>query len=186
LTTWVALLKGVNVGGHRTLRMADLVAFFEQLGFRGVKTLLASGNVVFEGTEEDPAALESMLEREASARLGLTTEFLVRSAEDLARIIEANPFPEVARDRPAQLLVAFGRSLVPQELSERIAAVYNGPERVAVAGRELYVDFVEGQGRSRLWPALADLGVSGAGTGRNWNTVIRIRQAMLDVPRRQS
>jgi hypothetical protein len=93
---YAALLKGVNVGGNRKLPMADLKAFVAGLGFGGVQTLLASGNVVF-AADGDAAALEALLADEAKVALGLDTPWFVRSHADLAAVVAANPFPEAAR-----------------------------------------------------------------------------------------
>lgn len=175
---WAALLRAVNLGGNSSLPMARLRGFLEDLGFADVRTLLASGHAVFSGTIRDEAAAEAMLDREALSRLGLKTDFLLRDADDIAAVIRANPFPDVARDRPSQLLVVFGRNGMPADLPDRVAAVYDGPERLVVVGRELFIDFPEGQGRSSLTPALARLKLGGVGTGRNWNTVLKIDKAL--------
>ncbi|HEY1605243.1 MAG TPA: DUF1697 domain-containing protein [Allosphingosinicella sp.] len=175
---WAALLRGVNVGGNRKLPMADLKKFAEALGFERVRTLLASGNVVFDAAEEDGATLESLLEGEAKAQFGFETDFLLRNAAQMQAAIAANPFEDVAATRPGTLLVLFARAPYSADLPERIAAIYDGPERLAVDGRHLYIDFVEGQGRSKLTPALAKLKLPKAATGRNWNTVLKLA-AML-------
>jgi uncharacterized protein (DUF1697 family) len=175
---WAALLRGVNVGGNRKLAMSDLKSFILDLGFSGATTLLASGNVVFEAAETDGAALQTLLEREARKRLGLETDFLLRDPRELAAAIAANPFAEAAGARPGQLVVAFAREKLPGDLPERILAFHPGPERIGVDGRHLYVDFVEGQGRSRLPQAMAKLKLGNPMTGRNWNSVLKLR-AML-------
>jgi len=175
---WAALLRGVNVGGNRKLPMADLKSFIFDLGFSGAKTLLASGNVVFEAAETDGAALETLLEREARRRLALETDFLLRDRRELEGAIAANPFADAAGARPSRLVVVFAREKLPGDLPERIAAFHSGPERLVTDGRHLYIDFVEGQGRSRLPQALARLKLANPMTGRNWNTVIKLR-AML-------
>jgi uncharacterized protein (DUF1697 family) len=176
---WAALLRGVNVGGNRKLPMADLKGLAEALGFDRVKTLLASGNVVFDADEKDGARLEDRLEREAKTRLGLETDFLLRDAPDLKAVIQANPFKEVAKVRPNHLVVVFTREPPAKDLPERIAAIYGGPERLAVHGRHLYVDYLEGQGRSKLPQAMAKLKLPKAATSRNWNTVLKLA-AMLE------
>jgi uncharacterized protein (DUF1697 family) len=176
---WAALLRGVNVGGNRKLPMADLKRLVEGLGFERAETLLASGNVVFDASEKDGAKLEQRLEREAKARLELETDFLLRDSAELRAAIETNPFAEAAKERPGHLLVVFARDPFPTDLTTRVAAIYAGPERLAVEGRHLYVDFVEGQGRSKLPPAMAKLKLSKAVTGRNWNTVLKLA-AMLE------
>jgi uncharacterized protein (DUF1697 family) len=176
---WAALLRGVNVGGNRKLPMADLRGLVEALGFERAETLLASGNVVFDAAEKHGAGLESLLEREAKARLGLETDFLLRDLAELEAAISANPFSEAAGARPSQLLVLFTREPLPADLPERVAAIYDGPERLAVQNRHLYVDYVEGQGRSKLPQAMVKLKLPKAATGRNWNTVLKLA-AMLD------
>ncbi|URW75723.1 DUF1697 domain-containing protein [Sphingomonas donggukensis] len=168
---WAALLKGVNVGGNRKLPMADLRGFVAALGYGEVRTLLASGNVVFDTPETDGAALEARLEREAAKRLGLTTDFLVRSADDLRAVIAANPFAEQARVRPSHLLVHFHRDPVPQDLVAAMTAAHDGPETLFAHGRELYVDYAEGIGTSTLPQAMARAKFPKLNTARNWNTV---------------
>jgi uncharacterized protein (DUF1697 family) len=111
--------------------------------------------------------------------LGLETDFLLRDAKELKTAIKANPFGEAARTRPNHLLVVFTREPPARDLPERIAAIYDGPEKLAVEGRHLYVDYVEGQGRSKLPQAVAKLKLSKVATGRNWNTVLKL-SAMLD------
>lgn len=177
---WAALLRGVNVGGNRKLPMADLKGLIEALGFERVQTLLASGNVVFDADEKAGARLESQLEREAKARLGLETDFLLRDAAELNGAIKANPFKDAAKARPNSLVVVFTREPPPSDLPERIAAIYDGPERLAVDGRHLYVDYVEGQGRSKLHPAMARLKLPKAATARNWNTVLKVATMLED------
>jgi uncharacterized protein (DUF1697 family) len=173
---WAALLRGVNVGGNRKLPMADLRAFARGLGFERAQTLLASGNLVFDAPEKDGGELEALLEREGKARLGLETIFILRDAAELEAAVAANPFIDAAKARPNTLVVLFARDKVPGDVPARLAAAYDGPEKIAVDGRHLYVDFVEGQGRSKLAPALAKLKLTM--TGRNWNTVLKL-EAML-------
>lgn len=174
---WAALLRGVNVGESTTLPMAQLRQLLTDIGFSNVRTILASGNAVFDAEGLEASAIEALLEREAAARTGLSTDFLVRSDEDIAAVVSGNPFPDVGDARPDQLVVAFGRAAAPADLSQRLAAFYDGPERIVVRGREMYIDFPDGQGRSKLWPAVAKLKLSGIGTARNWNTVLKLHAA---------
>lgn len=176
---WAALLRAVNVGGNSKLPMADLKALVEAQGFERVETLLASGNVVFDAAETDGARLENLLEREAKARLGLETDFLLRDAAELRALIAANPFEDAAAARPGLLVALFTRAPPPADLPERIAAIYDGPERLAPDGRHIYIDYVEGQGRSKLPQAMAKLKLPKTATARNWNTVLKL-MAMLD------
>lgn len=174
---WAALLKGVNVGGNRKLPMADLRKFVEGLGFIDVKTLLASGNVVFDAEEKDAAKLEKKLETAAAKELGLNTDFLLRSAVDLKKIIAANPFPDAAKDHPNHLMVVFYRD--PFDAALLKALDHDGPERLAAKGRELFIDYPDDIGHSTLHKATARAKFPKLATARNWNTVNKLA-ALLD------
>lgn len=174
MTRVAALLKGVNVGGNRKLPMAELKAFVAGLGYGDVATLLASGNVVFDPANAEPAALETSLAAAAKATLGLDTAWFVRSHDDLAATIAANPFADAARDHPNHLLVTFHRAAFPAALIATLASVYAGPERLAGVGRELFVDFPDDVGHSKLHQATARLKFPKEATARNWNTVVKL------------
>ncbi|MDQ2891894.1 MAG: DUF1697 domain-containing protein [Pseudomonadota bacterium] len=171
---YAALLRGVNVGGNRKLPMADLRGFVEGLGYGAVQTLLASGNVVFETDERDAAAIESTLTTAAQKTLGLDTHWFVRSHAHLAAIIKANPFPDAAETRPSHVLVLFHAENFPTGKIDTLREAYDGPERLAAVGRELFVDFPDGIGRSTLHPAMAKCTFPKVATGRNWNTVTKL------------
>ena len=174
---FVALLRGVNVGGNRKIAMADLRAFFAALGYADAQTLLQSGNVVF-AAAESAAALERKLETEARARLGLATDFHVRSAHDWRGVVADNPFPDAARRDPGHLVV---QTLKGAPTAARVRALRDaiaGRELVEVRGRCAYIAYPDGIGPSRLTAAVLDAGLGTRGTGRNWNTVLKL-QALL-------
>ena len=169
MTTYIALLKGINVGGNRRLPMADLKAALTDAGFGNVRTILASGNVVLDATETDPAALESRLASETRARLGVTTDYMVRDGDQWRAMIAANPFSDAAETDPAHLLVVVMKTQTEESKAKAYLDTYDGPERVAIIGREIFIHYPDGQGTSRLSiPRL------GNGTARNWNTATRL------------
>ena len=170
---WAALLKGINIGGKK-IPMTELKALVEGMRCHDVKTLLASGNVVFSCDEEDGATLEKRLEA-ALADHGLKTDVVVRNGAELSAIIDANPFPGPAREHPNHLLVSFHREPVPEGLIEKIPDIYDGPERLEAIGRELYIDFPEDVGHPKLPQAMAKLKFPKIATMRNWNTVGKLR-----------
>ncbi len=172
---WAALLRGVNVGGARKLPMAELSALLAAQGCREVRTLLASGNSVFEG-EGSAAEWEVRLGAAAREALGLETEWLLRSSEEMAAVLAACPFPDAAEARPSQLHVVFHREPFPAGL---LPLVHGGPERLAAVGRELFIDYPDGAERSALGPAMARARFPRIATARNWNTVVKLA-AMLN------
>lgn len=172
-----ALLRGVNLG-KRQLKSADLKRVAEACGFAEVRTLLTSGNVVF-ASERAGAEIERALE-EALAAEGLVTDVIVRDLTQLEAAIAANPFPAAAADHPSHLLVTFHRDPVPADLTQRVAAIHDGPERLAAIGRELFTDFGgrTGMAQSKLLAAFRKVKAPTIATGRNWNTVTKLA-AML-------
>ncbi len=90
-------------------------------------------------------------------------------------MIAANPFPDAARDHPNHLLVSFHRDPVPEGLIEKIPTIYDGPERLKAIDRELYIDYPDDVGHSKLGPAMAKLKFPRLATMRNWNTVAKLR-----------
>jgi len=171
------MLRGINLG-KRQLKSTELKAAVEGLGFTDVKTLLASGNVVFTADETDAALLERRLHDALAAATGLKSEIFVRSPQEMAAVVAANPFPEATRERPSFVVVSFHRAPVDRDALARLADSHDGPERMHAVARELYIDFPDGQGRSTLHPAMSKAKLDPVNTGRNWNTVIKIRDAL--------
>ncbi len=172
-TAQAALLRGVNMGGHKAVAMADLRAWAEKLGLRDVRTLLQSGNLVFRGGTLKGAALESKLEAAAIRGLALETTFHVRTADELEAIVAHNPFPDAAKRDPARLVVVFLKAAPAAAAVGALVAANPGREQLEANGRHLYVVYPDGQGTSKL-PALIDRLLKARGTARNWNTVLKL------------
>ena len=176
MTRYIALLRGVNLGGYKMVSMADLRALIAKMGFTDVQTLLQSGNVVFSGPSKAPSVLESQIEKELEKRLELKVDIHIRTPQEWRAVIEANPFPAEAKKDPSHLLLTCYKS--PLEASRVKAAqqAITGPERLHASGRHLYMTFPGGIGRSKAGVVVGK--TLGAGTARNWNTVLKLA-AML-------
>jgi len=170
----VALLKGVNVGGHRQIGMADLRDFLTALGFADARSLLASGNLVFRGGAKTGAQLERLLEAEAAKRLALETDFFVRTSEEWRAVMAQVPFPEEAARDPAHLVVMFLKDAPGAKAVRALQAAITGREVVRAKGAHAYIVYPDGIGRSRLTNALIEQQLGTRGTGRNWNTVLKL------------
>jgi uncharacterized protein (DUF1697 family) len=170
----IALLRAINVGGRNMVAMADLRMFFETLGFTNARTLLQSGNLVFDGGRGRSDALERLLEQHAAKRLGLQTDFIVRGADEWAEVVRANPFRKEAAADPGRLIVMALKSAPERERLSALRAAINGPERAELVGKQAYIVFPDGQGRSKLTVAAIEKALGTRGTGRNWNTVLKI------------
>lgn len=170
----VALLRGINVGGNNMIPMADLRAMFESLGYADTKTLLQSGNVVFDAGKQKPAALEQSLNAATKKRFGFDIDYIVRSASEWSALIAANPFPDEAKRDPSHLLVTCMKERIDSTNVTALQAAIQGPELVRAVGRDLYTVYPIGIGVSKLTPAMVDKHLRLRGTARNWNTVQKI------------
>ncbi|HSX60148.1 MAG TPA: DUF1697 domain-containing protein [Tahibacter sp.] len=165
MTAFVALLRAVNVGGTGKLPMAELKAMCEACGFAGVKTYIASGNVVFT-TRKSEAAVQKALAAALQDHAGKPVGVLVRTAAEMAAVLAANPFPKAA---PNRTVAIFLDGPPPRDAAKKATHV-NG-EEIALGTREIYVHYGDGMADSKLKiPAAA------AGTARNMNTVAKLAE----------
>jgi uncharacterized protein (DUF1697 family) len=178
----VAFLRAVNLASHNRVAMADLCSMLTELKLSGARALLASGNLVFEAGTATPQALERKLEQEAQRRLGLQTDFFVRTAKEWSAALAANPFPKEAKQDPARLLVFALKDAPGKAQTRALDEAIRGPEVVLVAGRQAYIVYPDGVGRSRLSLALIERKLGTRATGRNWNTALKLG-AMLSAGR---
>ncbi len=154
--------------------MADLRELLTQLGFVDSRSVLQSGNLCFRGKARTGLQLERLLEAEAEKRLTLATDFFVRTAEEWKAVIARNPFPKAARRDPGHLVVMFLKDAPDVRDVEALRGAIVGPELVRAHGKHLYVVYPNGIGRSRLTNTLIEGKLGTRGTGRNWNTVLRL------------
>ena len=175
MTTYVALFRSINVGGRNQVAMADLRILFTQLGLVDARSLLQSGNLVFRSQPARTGAyFERLIASEARTRLDLDTDIFIRTATEWRQIVARNPFrAEAARD-PGHLVVMCLKDAPDVKAVEALRAAITGPERVRAEGREAYVVYPAGIGRSRLTHGLIETKLGTRGTGRNWNTVSKL------------
>ena len=173
MTTYIALLRGINVGGNCKVAMVDLRACAAPSGLRDAQTVLQSGNLVFRSDMRSAASIETVLEAQVTKRLGLEIEIHVRTVKEWQDAIARNPFTDAAKADPSQLLVSFFKAAPSSKSLAALEAAIVGRERVRASGRQAYLVYPDGMGRSKLTPAMLDRHL-GRGTARNWNTVLRL------------
>jgi uncharacterized protein (DUF1697 family) len=172
----VALLRAINVGNRR-IGMADLVRLAADLDLGRPKTILQAGSLAFDAGRASPAALETKLEAGIKDRFGIESEVMIRTRPEWRALIDGNPFAREAEADPSHLLIYSLKAAASAKGIAELAA-WPGPERVASAGRDLYLVYPDGIGRSKLTAVRIDRVVGAAGTGRNWNTALKILAAM--------
>lgn len=170
----IALLRGINVGGHNKVAMSDLRELCEGLGLPEVKTVLQSGNLVFKSARRSDDELEKLLESATAERLGVSADYIVRGADEVARTVTRNPFAKEAKDDPSHLLVMFLKSAPRASDVDALRAAIKGREVVASDGKQLYMVYPDGIGRSKLTGTLIERRLATKGTARNWNTILKL------------
>jgi uncharacterized protein (DUF1697 family) len=138
------------------------------------QTLLQSGNIVFGSHSRDAAELERTLEAELAEHLEVETEFMVRSAAEWQKIVAGNPFITEAKRDPGHLLLMVLKQAVSAQAGKERQAAISGREVVRGAGREVYIVYPDGVGRSRLTNAVIEKKLGARATGRNWNSVLKL------------
>jgi uncharacterized protein (DUF1697 family) len=170
VTGFVALLRAVNVGGTGKLPMSDLKEMREALGFDGVRTYIASGNVVFSSRKSE-AAVKTALEKRLEAYAGKPVGVMVRSAAELQAVLKEHPFPKA----PANRTVAVFLDDAPP--ADALAAIRGKKdEQVGLGKREIYIHYGDGMAKSKLVVPAAK-----AGTARNMNTIATLAKMAADL-----
>jgi uncharacterized protein (DUF1697 family) len=175
---YAALLRAVNVGG-RKVTMAELKVAAAKLGHANCRTLVASGNLVFDAKKTAPEKLEAGLEAAIEKTFGLFSEVMVRDPAQWAAILKANPFLKKAKEDPAHLVCVVCKDKPDEALLaaylKTFREKYDKGEQIEVVGREIYIDYGPSIGQSKL---ILPKKVC-TGTARNWNTMLKL-DAMLN------
>lgn len=170
---WIALFRGINVGGKHVLPMKELGSLLDSLGCRNVKTVIQSGNAAFDSPERDRSRLARRIAKAIAASHGFEPRILLVDLPELERVIASNPFVE-AEGEPKSLHVGFLESEPETPDLEALDRLRTGGERFQLVGQSFYLHTPEGFGTSRLaTQAEKLLGVPM--TARNWRTVQKIR-----------
>lgn len=170
---YIALLRGINVGRANRVAMADLRALVAGLGYTDVRTLLNSGNVLFDGPVADTTELSLRIEQALHAHLHVSTQVILLTAADLAVVVDENPLLGIASD-PSRLMVSFPRGPVdPRPLQPLLEQDWS-PEALALGQRATYLWCPAGLIESRLAQAVARAHGEAPTTLRNWSTVMKL------------
>ena len=169
----IALLRAVNLGRHNKAPAVELRALMTDEGLIDGETLLASGNMIFRD-ERAPSVLEPILERALHKRLQLTTAVIVREAADWLTLIDANPFRDLGVADPSRLVLFVLKGMPRRDGFQRLSSLIRGHEQVHLGDRAVYLTYPDGIGTSKLTAGVIDGALGVSGTGRNWNTVLKL------------
>lgn len=176
-TRYVALLRGINVGGNNMIPMPELRSLCSEIGWTDVATYINSGNVIFSSTAKS-ANLENAIERSITDRFGHTISVIVRSAAQWPAYIEGNPFAKATAAEPKAVMLALSKSPPKADaltfLRERAV---NG-EKLERVGDAIWIHYARGVAKSKLAPALFDRFVGSPVTTRNWRSVVTLGEML--------
>ncbi len=170
----VAMLRAVNLGSHNRIRMDALCALCTSLKLRNARTYVQSGNVVFQTSERNLSRVAALIEKRIERDCGFQTDVIVRSQDEMRDVVARNPFAKRKDVDGKRLLVFFFRSDLGTDAPEKIRSVKADGEELHLDGRELYIYFPDGVGRSKVSTSAIERMLKVAGTGRNWNSVTKL------------
>ncbi|HEX7707071.1 MAG TPA: DUF1697 domain-containing protein [Thermoanaerobaculia bacterium] len=171
---FIALLRGINVGGANRVPMSELRLACEDLGWAAVQTYIQSGNVVFRA-KASAVALERELERAIERRFGLSIPVLVRTAHRWSEYVARNPFPEESRGEANRVMLGLCKATLKESAVEELRARALLGERIVGKEDALWIHFPEGAGKSKL-ASLLDRHAGAPVTMRNWRTALQLEE----------
>jgi uncharacterized protein (DUF1697 family) len=170
----ISMLRGVNLGPHNRMKMDALRSVYESLKLEEPRTYVQSGNVIFRTKEKDLAKLALKIQDAIEKKFKCRPEVILRTTEELKKAIAATPFADRPNLEPGKILVTFLAAAPPREAAASLAKFKDYPEELHLKGREMYIYFPNGAGRSKVpWSSVEKL-LRVTGTARNWNSVTKM------------
>ena len=175
---YVALLRGINVGGKNSLPMKELAALFTAAGCKDVKTYIQSGNVVFRASPAVVKTLAKKISAGIEAGFGMKIPVVILSAEEMQRAVKGNPYLKEANPNLIALHVLFLADEAAADAAKKLDAMRSYPDRFHVKGRSIYLHLPNGGARTKLTNAYFDKALATVTTQRNWATTLKLLEMM--------
>jgi len=167
----IALLRGINVGPHKRMKMEKLRASCEALGFKNVKTYIQSGNVLCQAGKLSSEAAAKKIEAQIVKDFGFSADVIARTGEEMKQIVTGNPLLRESDVDASKLHVVFFSEVPSAEAIQKLQAIVKAPDKVRHKGKEIYFYFPNGVSGSSIWKHNLDRVLGVSGTMRNWRTV---------------
>jgi uncharacterized protein (DUF1697 family) len=181
MPVYIALLRGINVGPHKRMKMEKLRASCEALGCQQVKTYIQSGNVVLQATKLSAPSLTKRIQERIVADFGFSSDVILKTREELQKIIKGNPLLKEEGVDSSKLHVVFLSEAPAAEAVKKLKALTLAPDRVRHSGKEIYFYFPNGVSGSSLWKHNLDRVLSVTSTMRNWNAVNKLYELAVGL-----
>jgi uncharacterized protein (DUF1697 family) len=173
MTTLISLLRGINVGGHKKVKMADLKTLYASLDFDNVTTYVQSGNIVFQ-SDAPLASLPVLINDAIETSFGFSTDILIRTMADWRRLIEENPFSKDSNMDVSKLYATLLTETPSQQAINALSEIKAQPDHYHLNGQTIYLHCLNGYGRTKLSNNFWEKKLKIRATTRNWKTVNRL------------
>ncbi len=170
----ISLLRGINVGGHKKIKMAQLRELYESLGLRSTRTILQSGNAVFVTKDQDLAAIGAKIKKGILDTFRIEEKVILRTAQEFRAIFQHRPFSEAELGQASKLAIVYLAQLPAADALANLKTYIPGPEVIRTHGKELFITYPDGMARSKLTNQFIERRLGIAATARNWNTSQKI------------
>lgn len=182
MAKWLALLRGINVSGQKPIRMVELRSWMEHLGLASVATYIQTGNIVFNSTERSDKKLAQQIQALILKRSGFEVPVIMRTEAQIRATCRNNPFQAEAELEGKSVHVAFLSAKPKAEGLEKMASIDSGDDRFESSGKEIYLHFPHGAADTKLWNSAMERKLGVAATGRNWKTVLKLKEMLKQLP----
>ena len=178
---YISILRGINVGGHKKILMADLKNLYAQLGFTNVISYIQSGNVVFDSNISDVNQIITSIEKAITTRYGFDVPVIIRTHAEIKKVFENSPFEEIdLKTEGSKYFLTMLSDLPSNENIETLLGFVKPPESLQITGNNIYIHYPNGAGRKKLTNALIENKLKVKVTSRNWKTVVKLIELSKD------
>ena len=174
MQTFISLIRGINVGGHKKIKMAELREHYADLGFQNIRSYIQTGNLLFETKKTDKAEIIKMIEEKIVAVYGFEAKVILRTLEEYDQALANNPFLEKQEDLK-KLIVMFAGDPIPEDWREKLPTYPNSTDEIAVIGSEVYLHCPDGYRDTKYGNSVIEKKLKIHATARNWRSAMKIR-----------
>jgi len=182
MPVFASLLRGINVGGNKKIKMGDLRELYASLGLENTQTLLQSGNAVFQTDRTDRMDIRSLIEKGIEQKFNFDVQVVLRNHDELQTIIDQHPFSDMQLDEPSKISVVFLDAVPTDAAFADLVESNKGQEIIfPLAGKQLYIFYSDGKGKSKLDNNRIERKLQVRATARNWNTTQKLHKLLQDM-----
>ena len=174
MQTYICLLRGINVSGHKKIKMANLKSSFEELGFSNVTTYIQSGNIIFHSAENNPIALEDLVHKMLLDQFGFDIAVIIFTPNYLEKVIAENPFYKDKTKDEKKFYVLFLKDNPLAEQIDHLATYDYSPEEYILVDKLIYYYAAIGAGKAKMSTNFFENKLKVSATARNWRTVNKL------------